>query len=438
MRIGWIIVIVLVVLLLVCCVAAGLGALFFATQVQVSGERLSLPGGVENVSAAATSEQTLQVDGPAVLEVANIFGDVDIRAWEGQVPGEIRITATKTAWGRDAAEAEQDLEDIEVIVSQEEDMITIQAVMPETNLEGQADSVDLTILVPEETSVDAVTRMGQVSLSGTQGDAQLESQFGSVEAEDIRGALTANSSNGQITARNIESGSQDIQLQTDFGSIRLEQASAQSVQAGSRNGEVRLENVEAQGEVSLNSDFGELRFAAGSAEQLRAENRNGPIHLSELNVVETLYASSNFGEIRLDQANAAAYELKTTNGAVTVDGAQGSVQIETNSGFIEVSGGEEASLTLTSRSGALTYRGSLGEGPHQLRTDFGDIRLVLPEGSAFSLDLHTEFGSISSEFEVDFETESGENTWQGTVNGGGPLLSASTRNGNIILEILSP
>ena len=87
---------------------------------------------------------------------------------------------------------------------------------------------------------------------------------------------------------------------------------------------------------------------------------------------------------------------------------------------------------------ALAYAGSLAGGPHTLKTDFGNIRLALPEKPALTLALKTAFGQIKSTFPITTSGELKDDHWQGAINGGGASLTARTSSGDVSLEILNP
>jgi DUF4097 and DUF4098 domain-containing protein YvlB len=171
---------------------------------------------------------------------------------------------------------------------------------------------------------------------------------------------------------------------------------------------------------------------------LTATTSNGDLTLAAITVTGTLTARSSFGALKLTQAGAAAYDLHTGNGKIVVDGAGGAFRASSDFGDIEVSNGDKATLDLQTSNGSIRYAGSLGEGPHKLKSEFGAISLTLPAEAALTLDLTTEFGKIRSAFPLTVSGDLDEKHWRGEVNGGGLALTASTGNGDISLEILNP
>jgi hypothetical protein len=88
-------------------------------------------------------------------------------------------------------------------------------------------------------------------------------------------------------------------------------------------------------------------------------------------------------------------------------------------------------LDLLTQSGSIDFAGSLSEGPHSLRSDFGGITLTLPADSAFNVDLSTDFGQISSDLPVTVTGNIDEQHQTGTINGGGGTLKVETKSGNV-------
>jgi DUF4097 and DUF4098 domain-containing protein YvlB len=197
---------------------------------------------------------------------------------------------------------------------------------------------------------------------------------------------------------------------------------------------VRLANVRSTSDAVLDNEFGEVVWSTGTAANLVVMSRSGQVQLSDLILAGEIEVETNFGEIRLAGVKAQDYTLTSASGLISADMVQGQVTIQNQQNDIRLTGGDQATLDLRSRTGMLSYRGSLAEGPHTLETDFGDVRLVLPEDSAFSVDFETQFGVIESEFEISVTGTAGEKLLNGAVNGGGPEISARTRNGSIFLE----
>ncbi len=73
-----------------------------------------------------------------------------------------------------------------------------------------------------------------------------------------------------------------------------------------------------------------------------------------------------------------------------------------------------------------------------MTSEFGELKLSLPAETALQADLQTEFGEIKSDFDLTLAVkgEVDQKHLQGKINGGGPLLTVKTNNGNILLKTL--
>jgi DUF4097 and DUF4098 domain-containing protein YvlB len=194
---------------------------------------------------------------------------------------------------------------------------------------------------------------------------------------------------------------------------------------------LELSDVRASGTIGMVTAFGDTSFNSGSANELRVETNSGKVTLSRLNLREGLTAQSEFGEISLEQVKAASYDLQTNSGSITVDGAHESVTAHSGFGSVTVKNADAVTLDLSTKSGPVDFEGSLAEGPHTVRSDFGEIRLTIPADSAFNVDLSTDFGQINSDIPITVTGNIDEQHQVGTINGGGGELKVETRSGNV-------
>lgn len=390
----------------------------------------------DQVSAEASEEKQVAVNGPVTLRLNNSAGGITIiKGGEA----EVSLTAHKTAWGATQAEAEAELARLPIKISQEKNIITVQVRPEEDGLfgEGRSNTVEFTLTVPAETMVTAYTGSGKIELSGVTGQVELQSDYGDIMAADITGSLIAHTASGQIKVQNIQAGEEALDLHTDYGDITLEQAQAGPIKVHTSSGLIRLAEVKAEG-VELGSDYGQVEIEAGWMAELDLKTGSGEVNLSQLMVKEGLNVRTDYGPIRLNQVLASSYDLSTSSGEVKLEGATGAVKIHSDYGDITVSEAQETTLELTTSSGTIQFAGSLAKAPQLLKTDYGNVRLALPETSALTLELRTDYGRITSDLPVTFRGPLEESYWQGVIGGGGPNLTASTSSGNISLEILRP
>jgi DUF4097 and DUF4098 domain-containing protein YvlB len=144
---------------------------------------------------------------------------------------------------------------------------------------------------------------------------------------------------------------------------------------------------------------------------------------------------NDFGKLDLQQAFAPSYDLHTSSGSITVEGVKGKLKAYTDFGGIKVRNAESVTIDLKTSSGTVEFSGSLGDGPHQIKSDFGQIDLTLPDDSKLDVDLKTDFGNIKSDMPVTvmLNQTSNSNGDQivGSINGGGAQLTAQTSSGGV-------
>jgi DUF4097 and DUF4098 domain-containing protein YvlB len=197
-----------------------------------------------------------------------------------------------------------------------------------------------------------------------------------------------------------------------------------------------MNDVRASGSVEMFTDFGDTSFSGGSAKTLRVETSSGKVTLSQLNLSGVLTIQDDFGSIDLEQVNAGSYDLQTNSGSVTVDGARNNVKAHSGFGSVTLKNAENVTVDLSTSSGSVDFEGSLGEGPHSIHSEFGEIIVTIPADSALQVDLQTDFGSIRSEIPITVTlTGEAENNHQtGTMNDGGAQLTVDTGSGSISIR----
>ena len=428
MRNKWLIVSILIVILLLLC-AASLFAVWEGFRMAQAGG-LSLSIQHDTIKAEGVEEKTLTVNGPVDLTLDNDYGEVSVTSG---VDGQVHIKAEKTGWGPNEAQAQKALERLQINIEQNGNNIQISAKLPEpdnTLVIGPIGAgVKFTITVPKGTT----SLNSEAAQPETQGKLDLQTAFGDINVSDVSGAVTAKTNNGNVTAMNILSNA-SVSLTSDFGNVTAQGIHGTDLTVSSKNGALDLQEMTASGLLQATSDFGNISLADGQASGLEVQSTNGKVTLENLNVDGKVTVQNDFGDQTLTAVDANAYDLKTKNGKIKLDQAHGSITAHSDFGDVEVSNVKNGKLDLSSTNGAITFSGSLAAGPHKLSSDFGNITLTLPAETALNVDLQTDFGKISSDFEVTVSGTLESNHWVGKFNGGGEELNVKTKNGNITIN----
>jgi DUF4097 and DUF4098 domain-containing protein YvlB len=388
------------------------------------------------VSATVEESKMLKIDAeqPVTLNVDNDAGEVTVVGADVEA---VEVQIVKTAYASTESGAETDLQNLKVDVKQNGNVISLTYTVSGRQ-QHQVDTVDFIISLPSDAIVEVETSFGGVDVSNIQGAVDIVNNFGDVTVENIEGALSVKNDGGKVNVSAVKAGSETVELYSGFGQVVVEQVSGGDITVTSNSGTIKLNNVRASGEMTVQTDFGDVTFENGSAASLSVETKSGKASIIKVNIKDLLKVSNDFGEITLSQALAGSYDLKTNSGAISVDGAKGKLKAHTDFGNIEIKNAQSVTLDIKTNSGTIEFSGSLGEGPHNVASDFGDIDLAIPADSKLNVDLKTDFGKITSDIPltVTLDGNSEQSRQVGTMNGGGEQFTVKTNSGGISITAI--
>ena len=426
----------LIVALVLVCVGIG-SVVYFA-----NGFPTNNPFDQRNISSTLEESKTAKVDAekPITLKVLDDSGDVSITGADVET---VQVKVVKTAYDSTQARADAEVKTVKYTIEQVGNSITLKYELPKsTNFSNNVNTVDFIVTVPHEVLVNIDNSFGEISVVGTKGTVDIKNSFGDVTIENVEGAVTAKTNSGEVSATSIVAGSDHIDLSSDFGSILLKKAGAKDITLDSNSGKITLNEVRATGDLNANSDFGNVNFENGSSASLHIETNSGEVSLTKINVNKQIFVKDDFGSVELDQAMAASYDIHANSGSITVDGAKGKLKLDSDFGNITVSNAQAVTLTIETNSGTVEFTGSLGAGPHYVKSDFGSIDLTLPVDTKLTVDLKTDFGSINSDLPVtlllsDKVSNKESDHIGGDINGGGEELTVQANSGSISIHSVS-
>ncbi len=429
MKSKWLIAVPILLLILALCVLIVLAGVFAFNRFNFS----SIPGLGANFRAEETVTESFAVTSPAVLDIENSFGWIHINT--GDVD-EITMEARKIVYSFSKADAEAELQNLEIITNLADNKLTID--VPMDDLPSRAGfvkrlEVEFTITVPAETSVIVNSDFGEVSVAGTTGSADITTGFGGIEVQNLTGSLTISNQNGSTTLSGIRAGADKIQVISSFGEINVNGAEAGSIYLKSNNGGISLEDGYTSGAITLDSGFGDVRYSVGRAETVSINSDNGEVMLKDVTVNAEVTATSNFGDVTVFDVSAKRYTIQSQNGELILDGAAGAIKAKSGFGSITLHRAQDVTLDLRSDNGSIKFDGSLGSGPHVVSSNFGSIEMILPANSNLNIDMDTDFGDIDTDFEILTSGKQSEKEITGKIGSGGDLLEVHTNNGSISL-----
>lgn len=168
-------------------------------------------------------------------------------------------------------------------------------------------------------------------------------------------------------------------------------------------------------------------------------NESGNIFTGEIHGPVT--ARSKSGEVAITAATGAV-EVSTVSGNITVGRAGGRTQLASSGGFIELqqAGGEV--VVRGNGSYARVGFASPIRHPADIVVSGGELTLVMDNDSVCTLDARSSvFGKVAVRGGLPVKVTAGgadRIRLEGTVNGGGPLITARAGGGNIVLRGMEP
>jgi hypothetical protein len=259
----------------------------------------------ETVTQSFTADVTPRI----VVEMFN--GSVDVVTGNDDT---VKIDVIKRGGGVSQADAEDDLKNVEVTMTQDGDTIRVTAKRTDQRVDFGNSGASAQLRVPAGAILDLRSSNGPITTSGPVGDVSAQTSNGSIDVRGSLGQLDLNTGNGPIT---INGGSGLLDVETSNGRI-----------------DITADNVVVIGRTSN----GPLRFT-GSLAQGRSEMRT-----SNGSIVVTLPADAQF-VIDADTSNAkissdfavTAQDFSDTRLRGTVGNDPGTtLELQTSNGPIEI------------------------------------------------------------------------------------------------------
>ena len=339
------------------------------------------------VSAVATpgdrvereEKRSVDASGKKELSVKNARGRTVVVGKDGL--SSVSIVINRSAQGRDREDAEDLLDNLEVVIGERGDAVTVETRDDRaTNnglwsyVKGERRNawVDYTIEVPRNFKVAAATTSGEVRISNIEGDASVGATSGEIDVRAVGGDADVSITSGDVTVAEIGGG---LELSATSGDVIVDKV----------GGKLELQGT--------SGDFKVTRIGGDVSARLSSGD----------------------------------FTLEGCSGNVTFDASSGDVSIT------EVTGGINAS---TSSGGIEVLIVPTRDRSFQLSSSSGDIRVhyVPVKDYGFQLDVKTASGSIEGDLPIKVSRVD-RRRLQGVVGSGAAHVDIETASGDVtILE----
>ena len=226
-------------------------------------------------------EGVFSVDGAPTVRSRNVSGETRVVVGPD---GTVRVQARKRVRGSSADKAKRLLQNVEVRMEQQGNVIGVRPHLYEQD-RGWLDlfrsgrvSVDLVITVPREASIDVQTVSGDLSVTGTRGQAEIQSVSGDVSVEDLQGRLYLKSTSGDCTCAAFVG---QLEANTVSGDLSIERSRVREADIVTVSGDLSVEgDLERDGQHRMRTISGDVDLSlAGSAYEIGYKTMSGDVRL---------------------------------------------------------------------------------------------------------------------------------------------------------------
>ena len=211
--------------------------------------------------AAEEVDRTLDAASDGHVKVSNISGSISVNGWSRN---EVEVTGVL---GRNVEE---------LIFERDGDRITIKVKVPRNS--GRGIESDLSIQVPENSSIDVGTVSADIEVEDVRGELKLNTVSGDIDTEGGESDISAGSVSGDVEISGQRKDA-ETRANTVSGDVTLFRVSG-TVAGESVSGDVIVDEG-AFDRVGLNTVNGEILFHAElrNGGKLKAETVNGSVDL---------------------------------------------------------------------------------------------------------------------------------------------------------------
>jgi DUF4097 and DUF4098 domain-containing protein YvlB len=348
------------------------------------GEHIQLGDdeGIDEIFGGSTfdysDELTQEIPAGSSLHIVDDRGAVTVNVSEGK-------TITVSVRKKVRAEKQQDADDYN---NKTKPQITVagKVVTVNADTQGAGDksiTTDMDISVPRNTDISIVSRRGDITISGMNGNADINHQRGEISVSDHTG---------------------NVSLTLEKSSVRLEHIKGDVTMQGTAN-EVDVEDID--GAVHLNGEYQETVRLVRVSNTVSFHSSRTDMEFARLDGRLDL----DSGDLRADTLNG-PMRLTTHSKDISLEGLSGDLRLEDRDGSVEV---------------ALRKAGNV-----QIDNRKGDVRVSIPPNTPMKIEARTREGEIQSDFEeIKVDNQDRQASASGALGNNGPRLAINCDKGDI-------
>jgi RNA polymerase sigma factor (sigma-70 family) len=264
--------------------------------------------------AEAVTKKSFQTGAAPRVVVEMFNGPIEIKEGTNR---KVDATVTKHSDALSQQEADDELENVEITMTQDGDTVHVKAKRKEERrMEHGGSGAWAELQVPPGAVLELHTSNGPVKIDGGKGNARVSTSNGGVRVQGRKGALHLNTSNGPII---VSGGAGEMDLTTSNGKIDIK-ADKAAVTGRTSNGSIRFEGTLAEGDHSLTTSNSNISIILPENARLKvdAATSNGTITSSFARGSQVRGGRLNWrGSIGEDPSS--SLKLHTANGNIVIE-----------------------------------------------------------------------------------------------------------------------
>lgn len=223
-----------------------------------------------------------------MLSLENTNGNIVVEGWD---ESRFSLIAEKKVRADNEQDARKAMEHLRVEIDETESEIRVKTKLPREG-NGVLDwifgdhvssTVNYTVYVPRETSLDIISTNGRIDVSAVEGKIQLKSTNGEITAKDIGGEIRAHTTNGSIEIEMVSlDPGEEAEISTTNGEIKLylPEDTGAHIRAKTTNGSIKTDfHIPVEGKYNSKRAEGDLK---GGGAEIILRTVNGSISIRKL------------------------------------------------------------------------------------------------------------------------------------------------------------
>jgi hypothetical protein len=288
--------------------------MLYLTSLIIVGLVLSACGAYFSINPFTAEETVTQSFTPAEnprIVVVMFNGSVAVVTGSDQT---VKVDVIKRGGGISQADAEDDLENVEVTITRDGDTIRVVAKRTDQRVDFGNSGASAKLRVPEGAILELRSSNGTITSAGPVGDVKAQTSNGPIDVRGSNGQLDLSTSNGPVT---IDGGLGAIGVETSNGSIDITADNA-VVNGRTSNGSVHFSGSLAQGRSELRTSNGNIVLTLPASAQfvVDADTSNGKINSDFAVTAQTFSDDQLHGTVGSDPGT--TLHLQTSNGPIEI------------------------------------------------------------------------------------------------------------------------